>query len=171
MWYRYSRWDGSQDVSPFTAEDVMDAMATEQLRRIPIVDERGSLVGIVSQADVVRKVREAGTSIPRVVPERPAMSPRVSTSSRPAPRWVIPIATSFNGDVSDVTYTQKCSMSRAAAKPGETRADPLAPSPPAWWRTDLARPYSLNRRGVRPRSFRLPSGDGRAALSPPCQDE
>ena len=22
MWYRYSRWDGSQDVSPFTAEDV-----------------------------------------------------------------------------------------------------------------------------------------------------
>jgi len=41
-------------------DDVMDAMATEQLRRIPIVDERGSLVGIVSQADVVRKVRQAG---------------------------------------------------------------------------------------------------------------
>src|SRR5437868_4079234 len=29
MWYRYSRWDGSQDVSPFTAEDVMDAMADD----------------------------------------------------------------------------------------------------------------------------------------------
>jgi CBS-domain-containing membrane protein len=37
----------------------MDLMATEQLRRIPIVDERGQLIGIVSQADVVRKAREA----------------------------------------------------------------------------------------------------------------
>jgi CBS domain-containing protein len=34
---------------------VMDAMRTEKVRRIPIVDERGALVGIVSQADVVRK--------------------------------------------------------------------------------------------------------------------
>jgi len=33
----------------------MDAMRTEQVRRIPIVDERGSLVGIVAQADIVRK--------------------------------------------------------------------------------------------------------------------
>jgi CBS domain-containing protein len=40
-------------------DDVMDLMATEQVRRIPIVDERGQLVGIVSQADVVRKAREA----------------------------------------------------------------------------------------------------------------
>jgi CBS domain-containing protein len=39
-------------------DDVMDAMAAEQVRRIPIVDERGSLVGIVSQADVVRKARD-----------------------------------------------------------------------------------------------------------------
>jgi CBS domain-containing protein len=41
-------------------EDVdraMDAMRTEQVRRIPIVDERGSLVGIVAQADIVRKTR------------------------------------------------------------------------------------------------------------------
>jgi CBS domain-containing protein len=36
-------------------ERVMDAMRTEKVRRIPIVDERGSLVGIVSQADVLRK--------------------------------------------------------------------------------------------------------------------
>jgi CBS domain-containing protein len=36
-------------------DSVMDAMRTEKVRRIPIVDERGSLVGIVSQADVVRK--------------------------------------------------------------------------------------------------------------------
>jgi CBS-domain-containing membrane protein len=28
------------------------------VRRIPIVDERGSLVGIVSQADVLRKARD-----------------------------------------------------------------------------------------------------------------
>jgi CBS domain-containing protein len=34
--------------------EVMDLMAREQVRRIPIVDERGGLVGIVSQADVVR---------------------------------------------------------------------------------------------------------------------
>jgi CBS domain-containing protein len=36
-------------------DSVMEAMRTEKVRRIPIVDERGSLVGIVSQADVVRK--------------------------------------------------------------------------------------------------------------------
>lgn len=39
-------------------EDVMDAMGKEQVRRIPIVDERGSLVGIVSQADIVRKAND-----------------------------------------------------------------------------------------------------------------
>jgi CBS domain-containing protein len=42
-------------------EDVnraMDAMRTEQVRRIPIVDERGSLVGIVAQADIVRKTTD-----------------------------------------------------------------------------------------------------------------
>jgi CBS domain-containing protein len=33
----------------------METMSREQVRRIPIVDERGSLVGIVSQADIVRK--------------------------------------------------------------------------------------------------------------------
>ncbi|MNC90470.1 Hypoxic response protein 1 [compost metagenome] len=37
---------------------VMDTMAREQVRRIPIVDERGALVGIVAQADVVRKARD-----------------------------------------------------------------------------------------------------------------
>jgi CBS domain-containing protein len=36
-------------------EDAMDKMASEQVRRIPIVDERGTLHGIVSQADIVRK--------------------------------------------------------------------------------------------------------------------
>ena len=32
---------------------VMDLMGREQIRRVPIVDERGSLVGIVAQADIV----------------------------------------------------------------------------------------------------------------------
>jgi CBS domain-containing protein len=36
----------------------MDAMRTEKVRRIPIVDERGGLVGIVSQADVVLKTTD-----------------------------------------------------------------------------------------------------------------
>ena len=36
----------------------METMAREQVRRIPIVDERGMLVGIVAQADVVRKARD-----------------------------------------------------------------------------------------------------------------
>jgi CBS domain-containing protein len=38
--------------------ELMDTMAEEQVRRVPIVDERGALVGIVSQADVVRKARD-----------------------------------------------------------------------------------------------------------------
>ena len=33
--------------------DVMQLMASEQVRRVPIVDDRGELVGIVSQADLV----------------------------------------------------------------------------------------------------------------------
>jgi CBS domain-containing protein len=36
-------------------DDVMSAMAKEQVRRIPIVDESGAVVGIVAQADVVRE--------------------------------------------------------------------------------------------------------------------
>jgi CBS domain-containing protein len=39
-------------------DEAMDTMAAEQVRRIPIVDERGALVGIVSQADVVLKARD-----------------------------------------------------------------------------------------------------------------
>jgi CBS domain-containing protein len=37
-------------------ETVMELMATRQVRRIPIVDRDGSLVGIVSQADVATRV-------------------------------------------------------------------------------------------------------------------
>lgn len=37
------------------AKDVMKLMASEQVRRIPIVDDSGSVVGIVAQADIVRE--------------------------------------------------------------------------------------------------------------------
>jgi CBS domain-containing protein len=50
-------------------DEVMEAMAKEQLRRIPIVDERGTLVGIVAQADIVRKAgndRKAEQTIERI---------------------------------------------------------------------------------------------------------
>lgn len=36
-----------------SVDRVMNLMAQEQVRRIPIVDERGDLVGVVSQADIV----------------------------------------------------------------------------------------------------------------------
>jgi CBS domain-containing protein len=41
-------------------DNVMETMANEQLRRIPIVDERGALVGIVAQADIVLKAGNDG---------------------------------------------------------------------------------------------------------------
>ena len=37
------------------AKDVMQLMAREQVRRIPIVDDSGAVVGIVAQADIVRE--------------------------------------------------------------------------------------------------------------------
>ncbi|HVF41024.1 MAG TPA: CBS domain-containing protein [Gemmatimonadaceae bacterium] len=36
-----------------SVDEVMNLMGREQVRRIPIVDERGDLVGVVSQADIV----------------------------------------------------------------------------------------------------------------------
>ncbi len=38
-----------------SVDDVMKMMGKEQVRRIPIVDERGDLVGIVAQADIARE--------------------------------------------------------------------------------------------------------------------
>ena len=49
----------TSDVQTARADDdvdsVMRLMGKEQVRRIPIVDERGGLVGIVAQADIVRE--------------------------------------------------------------------------------------------------------------------
>jgi CBS domain-containing protein len=52
-----------------SVEDAMAMMGREQVRRIPIVDERGSLVGVVSQADVVRmagKDRQAEKTVEQI---------------------------------------------------------------------------------------------------------
>jgi CBS domain-containing protein len=43
-----------------SVDDVMELMGREQVRRIPIVDDRGSLVGVVSQADLARKASNDG---------------------------------------------------------------------------------------------------------------
>ena len=52
-----------------SVEDAMDLMGREQVRRLPIVDERGSLVGVVAQADVVRmqgKDRKAERTVEQI---------------------------------------------------------------------------------------------------------
>lgn len=40
-------------------EDVMMMMGKEQVRRIPVVDERSNLVGIISQADIAIRLDDA----------------------------------------------------------------------------------------------------------------
>ncbi|HEV8237286.1 MAG TPA: CBS domain-containing protein, partial [Gemmatimonadaceae bacterium] len=59
---RVSEIMSTSDLATCSADDdiseVMEAMASEQLRRIPIVDDSGALVGIVAQADIVRKTRD-----------------------------------------------------------------------------------------------------------------
>lgn len=56
-----ARVDEVMSGSPKTArenddvERILEVMAREQVRRVPIVDDREELVGIVAQADVVRK--------------------------------------------------------------------------------------------------------------------
>lgn len=50
-------------------DDAMQVMANEQVRRVPIVDDRGALVGIVAQADIVRKTRDedrAGNTVKEI---------------------------------------------------------------------------------------------------------
>lgn len=42
--------------------DVMKVMGDEQLRRIPVVDERSNLVGVISQADIVLRLDDAVAS-------------------------------------------------------------------------------------------------------------
>ncbi len=53
----------SENVKTCSANDdvdtVMDVMGKEQVRRVPSVDERGTLDGIVAQADIVLVARNA----------------------------------------------------------------------------------------------------------------
>ena len=53
----------SDDVTTCRADadvaDVMKTMGKEQVRRIPVVDERDMLVGIIAQADIVRRADDA----------------------------------------------------------------------------------------------------------------
>lgn len=52
----------SADVSTTTVDrsvdDVMELMGREQIRRVPVVDDRGVLVGIISQADIVLDAKD-----------------------------------------------------------------------------------------------------------------
>jgi len=41
-----------------SVSDVMDLMGREQVRRVPVIDERGDLVGIISQADIVLEAKD-----------------------------------------------------------------------------------------------------------------
>ena len=41
-----------------SVEDAMKLMGREQIRRVPVVDDKGHLVGIVSQADVVLEAKD-----------------------------------------------------------------------------------------------------------------
>jgi CBS domain-containing protein len=41
-----------------SVNDVMDLMGREQVRRVPVIDERGALVGIISQADIVLEAKD-----------------------------------------------------------------------------------------------------------------
>jgi CBS domain-containing protein len=51
-----------------SVDTVLALMGREQVRRVPIVDERGSLVGVVSQADLARKASAEG-KVERTVEE------------------------------------------------------------------------------------------------------
>ena len=45
-----------------SVSDVMALMGSEQIRRIPIVDERGDVVGIIAQADIVLEANDDKTA-------------------------------------------------------------------------------------------------------------
>lgn len=45
-----------------TLEDCCEVMETNKIRRVPVVDERGGVIGIISLADVVRNAAAATTA-------------------------------------------------------------------------------------------------------------
>ena len=62
----------SGNIATLTADQdvdkAMQTMASEKVRRVPVVDERGSIVGVVAQADIVRKAndRKAEETVERI---------------------------------------------------------------------------------------------------------
>ncbi len=85
-----------------TLRALMDAMATHQVRRVPVVDEAGKLVGIVSLADIARLAQaptllshEARVWVPGVLagisePSRPRGGAAASETSRASVRSEAP---------------------------------------------------------------------------------
>ncbi|MFN2399058.1 MAG: CBS domain-containing protein [Gemmatimonadaceae bacterium] len=53
-------------------DEVMDLMGREQVRRIPIVDEKGGVVGIIAQADIMLEAndRKAGETVEEISMDR-----------------------------------------------------------------------------------------------------
>ena len=60
--YRSARIQDVMSVNPVTCSpleavhDAMDKMAQHQVRRLPVIDERGHVAGIIAQADVATRV-------------------------------------------------------------------------------------------------------------------
>ena len=50
--------DVRTSIASDSVNDVMELMGREQVRRIPVVDDRGALVGIISQADIVLEAKD-----------------------------------------------------------------------------------------------------------------
>jgi CBS domain-containing protein len=67
-------------VTPEASLDVcVNLMEERQVRRVPVVDERGRLIGIVAQSDIARKANRTLTSdLVREVSQPQAASPRAS---------------------------------------------------------------------------------------------
>ena len=69
-----------------TLEEAMQKMQEAQVRRLPVVDEAGQLLGIVSLADVAREAKvKAGTAALALVGETLAAitGPRIASASAP----------------------------------------------------------------------------------------
>jgi CBS domain-containing protein len=62
----------------------LDVMRKEQLRRLPVVDEGGRLVGILSLADVVRHAKKGESKKARHVPHKEVLRV-LKALTRPAP--------------------------------------------------------------------------------------
>ena len=41
-------------------DDVEQVMSSEQVRRVPVCDERGNVLGVIAQADLARELRKVG---------------------------------------------------------------------------------------------------------------